>query len=180
MNDPTTNIGRCTAQKRNGAFCDLRSAPDMPFPICAKHASILLDHMGGSLHYPDLRRVVGPDPMAPKTVASAEFDAYTERRAQRQKDQTQVYYVRIGDRVKIGYTVNMKQRMVALRVPIDNVLATEPGGRETELQRHAMFKEERHGRLEEFNPSRRLLAHIDTVKAEHGEPNITGYANGAA
>ncbi len=74
--------------------------------------------------------------------------------------QAQVYYVRIGDYVKIGYSINVAQRMRSLRVDPDALLATEPGGLMLEQQRHAQFADERVGKRENFNPSRRLLAHI--------------------
>lgn len=91
----------------------------------------------------------------------------------RLKAQSQVYYVRLGDHIKIGYTVNMTQRMNALRADLSQVLATEPGGRELEAERHQQFAAERVSRREDFNPSRRLLAHIEEIRAEHGEPLIT-------
>lgn len=100
---------------------------------------------------------------------------HQERRRAAYAEQSQVYYVRIHDHVKIGYTVNLKQRLSQLRVSPDALLATEPGARDLEQQRHAEFAAERIGRREDFNPSRRLLAHIEAIKAEHGEPNLTGY-----
>lgn len=81
-----------------------------------------------------------------------------------------VYYVRIGQYVKIGYTIDLRARMSGLRVDRDALLAVEPGWRETEAQRHAQFDAERQGRRENFNPSRRLLAHVDVVRAKYGEP----------
>lgn len=108
--------------------------------------------------------------------ASAErYEAREDRRQQALSDQTVVYYVRIGDHVKIGYTCNLKQRLVALRVAEDAVLATEPGARELERRRHLQFADERVGRREDFNPSKRLLAHLDALISEHGKPVITTY-----
>lgn len=89
--------------------------------------------------------------------------------------QSVVYYVRIGDRVKIGYTVNLRQRLSALRADINAVLATEPGGRAEEAQRHSQFAAERFGRREDFNPSRRLLDHIARIRELHGAPVFTTY-----
>lgn len=98
-----------------------------------------------------------------------------ERRAEALEAQSVVYYVRIGDHVKIGFTVNLHQRLSALRVGHDAVLATEPGGRMLESRRHTEFADERVGRRENFNPSRRLLAHIEDVRQRHGRPEITTY-----
>lgn len=81
-----------------------------------------------------------------------------------------VYYVRLGDRVKIGYTIHLRERVSQFRVERDALLAVEPGWREKEAERHAQFAAERQGRRGEFNPSRRLLAHIDVVRSKYGEP----------
>ena len=85
-----------------------------------------------------------------------------------------VYYVRIGDHVKIGYTIHLTTRMSTLRVGKDALLAVEPGWREGEAERHKMFAAERQGRREDFNPSRRLLGHVSAMRAKYGEPY--GYA----
>lgn len=176
VSDPTSVINRCTVQRSDGSFCDARSMPDGPFPICAKHALRLHEHMRHS-HLP----VIGDGLMhrpqdVPEGIQLLEQQWRERQRVKRQaspEDRSQVYYVRIGDHVKIGYSINMHQRLSALRVNRDAVLATEPGGRDLERQRHAQFAAERVGRREDFNPSRRLLAHIEAVRAKHGEPRIT-------
>lgn len=81
-----------------------------------------------------------------------------------------VYYVRIVDHVKIGYTIHLPSRIHSLRVDRSAVLAVEPGWREIEAERHATFAAERVSKRENFNPSRRLLAHIDLVRSKYGEP----------
>lgn len=86
------------------------------------------------------------------------------------KTRSVVYYVRINDHVKVGYTVNLRERVNSLRVDRSALLAVEPGWRETEHDRHEQFAAERQGRREDFNPSRRLLGHIDVVRAKYGEP----------
>jgi len=50
-----------------------------------------------------------------------------------------VYYIRFGDRVKIGSTGNLARRLKDL--PHDELLATEPGTTVTEFARHAQFDE---------------------------------------
>ena len=72
-----------------------------------------------------------------------------------------VYYVRFGDRVKIGTTWNPRQRFAALRH--EEVLAFEQGDRRLEQQRHAEFAEDRLGTSEWFDLSPRLRAHISAL-----------------
>jgi hypothetical protein len=51
-----------------------------------------------------------------------------------------VYFARIGSNVKIGTTENLKQRMDSLYVPLENVLAVVPGGKEEEDAYHERFE----------------------------------------
>jgi len=107
------------------------------------------------------------------------FDAVSVERARRWKDlcagrtdTSCVYYVRLdADRIKIGYTSNLRSRMSGLRVDLDALLAFEPGGRERERQRHQDFAVERiRADREDFAPSRRLNAWIADLRRENGLP----------
>jgi hypothetical protein len=49
-----------------------------------------------------------------------------------------VYYARLGNRCKIGWSTNVARRMAAIQP--EELLATEPGGPELESQRHEQFK----------------------------------------
>lgn len=98
------------------------------------------------------------------------FRADQMRREQKLAAASVVYYVRLGRHVKIGTTVNLKQRIESFRTvyPLEDVelLAAEPGGPSLERERHRQFGEERiSAKRELFNPSRRLLAHIEEIKA---------------
>lgn len=79
-----------------------------------------------------------------------------------------VYYLAFGDRVKIGTTRNLPQRVAVL--PHDEILAVEPGGREVEQRRHREFAASRLGKTEWFEPSAALRAHINTLRVQHGRP----------
>lgn len=48
-----------------------------------------------------------------------------------------VYYMRISDRVKIGYTSDLKRR--TMEITPEEVVATEPGGYDIEQRRHLQF-----------------------------------------
>lgn len=76
---------------------------------------------------------------------------------------TFVYYIRRADGdVKIGYSGNVRSRMSALRRehgPID-LLATEPGTRNTERSRHDQFRAFRRPVGEWFAPAPHLLRHV--------------------
>lgn len=145
-------------------------ADDREIPLCRHH------HQQAALNWIRANalsdRPMFEGPLTP-------IEELHRRRDEAMAAQSQVYYVRIGDRVKIGYTINMRQRIGALRIREDDVLATEPGGRALEKQRHLEFAAERVGRREDFNPSRRLLAWIEEVREQHGPPKITTYVKSA-
>ena len=72
-----------------------------------------------------------------------------------------VYYLRFGDRVKIGTTFNPRRRFSALLH--EEVLAFELGDRAVEQRRHLEFTDDRLGTSEWFALSPRLAAHIATL-----------------
>jgi uncharacterized Zn finger protein len=72
-----------------------------------------------------------------------------------------VYYLRFGDRVKIGTTTNLALRLVA--IPHDELLATEPGSLALEKQRHEQFAHLR-VRGEWFSHAGALADYIDSLR----------------
>lgn len=80
----------------------------------------------------------------------------------RQQAQSVVYYARIGNRVKIGYTIDIQRRMSAINP--EEILATEPGGPKIELERHRQFASLRvHG--EWFRLEEPLVSHIAALRS---------------
>jgi hypothetical protein len=69
-----------------------------------------------------------------------------------------VYYLRLGDRIKIGTTYTPRSRFSAL--PHDEVLAFERGDRRVEHRRHEQFAADRLGTSEWFRSSPALRQHI--------------------
>lgn len=82
-----------------------------------------------------------------------------------------VYYVQIGQHIKIGHSSNVVGRLQTLRVDRSALLALEPGGYAEEQERHEQFANLRVSkRWENFHPGPELLAHIDRLTASHGIP----------
>ena len=83
-----------------------------------------------------------------------------------------VYYIRRGDLIKIGFTIQLAERMQAL-LP-DEVLAVEPGTMRLERERQRQFAEWRYaggfGPAEWFFDVPPLRDHIARVLLEHGQP----------
>lgn len=169
MRNVIPSLARCTIEHANGKFCDSPSMKDAPFPICPHHAIKLHKHMLEVY----AAEILGPQPTDEERERT--WTARGQRHKEALNQQSLVYYVRIHDFIKIGVTTKIKQRMQQLRVPTDAILATEPGGRDLEKDRHKQFADLRIGTLENFKPTKRLIEHIDAVRDFHGEPNITGY-----
>lgn len=168
-------LPRCTVQRRQGDFCDRPTHEDMPFPICLDHALKLYLHMSDEVRR---RALGGPEERA---AAQARMNDRDARRRDAQRAQSVVYYLRLGQYIKIGYTENMQERLKALRVYDDTqgaVLATEPGGRREERARHLQFADLRvNRRREDFKAEDSLMRHIEAVRARYGPPVITGYVH---
>jgi hypothetical protein len=74
-----------------------------------------------------------------------------------------VYYMRVGNRVKIGTSVRLSERMKAINP--EELMTTEFGGIDVERRRHEEFKLLRtHG--EWFKLEGPLVEHIDKLRAE--------------
>jgi hypothetical protein len=74
-----------------------------------------------------------------------------------------VYYLRVGDLVKIGTTNNLKRRLRAYP-PGTVVLATETGSFQREAQRHEQFADYLAERKEWFTLGPDLIKHIEDLR----------------
>ncbi|SMQ67327.1 T5orf172 domain-containing protein [Agreia sp. VKM Ac-1783] len=79
-----------------------------------------------------------------------------------------VYYLRAGDRIKIGTSANPRARLAQLS--FDDLLAFERGNRTLEQRRHAQFAAHRIGRGEWFDTNDELLALIELLRAGVDDP----------
>jgi hypothetical protein len=136
-------------------FCDAEGAPDMPFPICARHAISLYRYMH------EMVTEVRTNYREHMDVHHAMLD---EVHAQTNTAQHRVYYLRVGDMIKIGVTTQLDRR-VASYPPGSELLAVERGGLDLEARRHAQFSHLLVGRKEWFRPGPDLLDHIAALAA---------------
>ncbi|GHG15093.1 hypothetical protein GCM10017667_55730 [Streptomyces filamentosus] len=81
-----------------------------------------------------------------------------------------VYFIRIGQLVKIGMTTNLARRFTSLRP--NEVLAIQPGGLDDETALHSQFASMRAGG-EYFHPGPALQDHIRKLRDELGSPKWT-------
>lgn len=157
------DITFCQMGSDNGADCRRPAMPAIPIPICQLHALVVyhavLENSASLVHMLGVARLGG---------STAAKDLQNGRRFLPNGDPLEcVYYIRFGDRIKIGTTKNLLNRLVA--IPYDEVLAIEPGGFGLESLRHKDFGAHRING-EWFNNSPEILAHINLVRAVHGMP----------
>lgn len=149
---------RCRYLRRNQEICNVEVAFEGSILLCQRHlfeAYLMLREAGGAI-IQQLTENAGagslPEPhlppYEPRTVDGI------------------VYYLRFGDRIKIGTTTNLAVRLKV--IPHDELLATEPGGYEREQTRHREF-----GHCQVLNEwfrgdDPKLLAHIGQLRRAAG------------
>lgn len=101
------------------------------------------------------------EPVEPVEVAATAPPTYRRSVVQVRVDGTVVYYMRIGNRIKIGYSNNLAKRLAAINP--EELMAFEFGDNTLEYTRHLQFRDLRtHG--EWFRHEHPLAAHIKELQ----------------
>jgi hypothetical protein len=125
---------------------------DLPHsPLCEKHSLAVWQHVD------EQRKRSDPD--ADQAKKDLRAGAVGE-----------IYYLRLGEHIKIGYAGKMWQRMAAYP-PTAVLLAHHPGTRQDEAALHRRFAGFRQAGREWYEPNATILAHIDSVIADRGKPD---------
>lgn len=155
------------------------TSANLAIPLCFDHLESYRNYLGvveEGERWADLMKEAWEDSRVAmeKQLASHQpwRENYDAARRRAYSTQSLVYYMRIGDAIKIGVTTNMKARMAQL-MP-DELLATEPGTDELEKRRHKQFAHLRI-RGERFKVTPELMDHVAQIRDAHGEPTVTGY-----
>lgn len=144
---------RCTIEHRSGYPCNRDVPAGSPITAC-------LDHLSEAQRYMDEQA---------NRVRSGEAHRMA-RSVPTPEKPTFVYYFKFGDRIKIGFSKDLKNRVTG--VPCEEVLAVEPGSRDLEQMRHKQFDADRIYRNREwFRPSDALLSHIQMLVEHFGPPD---------
>jgi hypothetical protein len=99
-----------------------------------------------------------------------EEERYEAEKARVRKDADGfVYYLQVGERLKIGYSVDVKRRMRAYP-PGSRLLAVEPGDRDLETRRHRQFAGSLTDGREWFSPTLDILELVQELVDVYGEP----------
>ncbi|WBU37615.1 GIY-YIG nuclease family protein [Homoserinibacter sp. YIM 151385] len=168
---------RCGAGGRRGAPCRGAVPPGSPVPLCPAHLVLAADWVAGELGVPDAleRPCAACGSRVGTRFPSGTLCGVCEWRVGDVPDLELgparvevVYYLRVADRVKIGTTGALEQRMRQLRH--DELLAIEPGGVARERRRHERFAELRYDRTEWFRLGPALRAHLAELTTLEPDP----------
>jgi hypothetical protein len=151
---------RCTIERHNG--WPVRPARKMRRSHLRQACDgFYLPRDGGS-NRPDVPPVGSSSPQEDQDARAAERAKYLKHT---------VYYVKIGELLKIGYTSNMRLRM--LRYPPNRwVMATEDGDSLLEQKRHRQFADLRTHGNEWYRLDEPLLTHINDLRRASGAPPV--------
>lgn len=151
----------CQITRTNGHDCRAEVAQDFPVDVCEVHALLIVSVMkerGGAA----MRRLDAVYEVPPVTRELRPAKPIYKRGRP-----SVVYYMRFGNRVKIGFSTNLRSRMATL-CP-DEVLAIEPGYQGEERAQHVRFAELRE-EGEFFRMNRELVDHINLLRKMYGDP----------
>ena len=84
------------------------------------------------------------------------------------KPKTSVYFIRWGDRIKIGISVDPKRRLRGLSLPATALMFAVPGDIGLERSLHEELSDFRIGRSEWFHAVHQVLSVAERVRQSHG------------
>jgi len=128
--------------------CEATTWPDVPVPLCIRHALAVWLHVNDEWY----KRLATPPADGWR---NGEWDPQLDRVGSQHH---LVYFIQVGNRIKIGTTTNLPRRLTQLRshcAEEPRVLLAVAGDATQEKQVHALFAEDRI-RGEWFAPSARL------------------------
>lgn len=170
-------VSECGIVLANGSGCAEPVEPDSPLNLCTRHLLVAYDWVARETGVTD----VLPSPcLACGSRLGVKYPsgwlcAICEWKVGDLPDRDAVgarvdvvYYLRLGDRIKIGTSGNPRGRFASL--PHDEVLAFERGTRELEQRRHAQFASHRLANTEWFSGHEELLRHIQQLRAGVDDP----------
>lgn len=168
--DPADLITEPCTVVIDGQPCRQDSYPGTPFPLCIDHLTAAYRHVETVIH------TTAVDAVARSMMGVTSRPARCGKKPRmRPRDQAMkgwpsvVYYMLVGDHVKIGYSEGIQHR-VRDYPPCAKLLALEPGDRSIEKYRHRQFGHLLAARHEWFELGEDLMAHIQQL-ARAGLPH---------
>lgn len=135
--------------------CNLEPLEPPKMPLCKQHV------LKAFRFCQDVMRQATPDQLRELPVKDAGPEMEDDLRQRVREAHSVVYYAAIDNLIKIGTTFRLAERMNVLG---GNLIATEPGGRQLESQRHKQFAHLLRKGREYFHPGHDLLTHVVSLQ----------------
>lgn len=148
------NATMCVIPDGHGTRCGSSVMTHAPYPVCAVHAATISEFF---LKQDKLE-------LARAAAFARQNDAPSYRLPAGEPRSSVVYYVQLDAVIKIGTSIDVKERMKTYP-PYARLLVTEPGGFTLEAKRHRQFNEYLRAGKEWFDIGPRLREHIEKLMA---------------
>lgn len=140
--------------------------------FCLKHASAIADAWHSAFKKSEAVREYEYQ----QALIKEDHELFKARREREMRERAArqpgfVYYIRIGEHIKIGYATDVNKRMRAYP-PSAELLAVHPGTLQMEKELHAQFNAYLDRGREWFNEGKSLAAHIAQVRKQFGDPGM--------
>jgi len=134
-------------------------------PICREHAAQAWKAFE-DVEPESYKRVIRGEAFEVAAEQREAHAAAKRRKIDNSRRPGSIYYVQIADRVKIGFTTDLYQRMMHYP-PHSVLLALHPGTPALERQMHQQFSVHLADGREWFHPNEELTAHMAAVNAKY-------------
>lgn len=184
-------LSSCPVPAKSGGDCWHDPHPASSWGLCAEHWRAVVNEWDAeqpsvrircarcgfrsdidSADLPHARCEQCASPIGDLEAVLSILDADGSAEARERKAQGVVYYLRFGNRLKIGFTSEIRARVAGL--PCDEVMAAEPGTYATESERLRQFGEYLAWGREWFEMSAPLMEHVSAVREQYGDPFMVG------
>lgn len=145
-------------------FCTMNSTERYKLPFCHEHVLYVWSVVDADLREHNLS---ADELHERQRQLEHQRCADHDRRGARRKQLGHIYYLRIGDSIKIGYSSQLWNRLSSYP-PGTVYLATHPGSRADEAGLHSRFSAYRIAGREWYSTAHELMNHIVEMQRQHG------------
>lgn len=152
--------------------CEVGASTAWSFPddsgwvMCGTHTELFIQQWGEARHVEPI-----PDSRDHPWVTEQPYSWFPAGDRSPSRENERVYYVLVGDLIKVGYTTHLQSRL-SHYPPGSELLAARPGTREDEARFHATHGQYRAYGNEWYRDCPEMRAVVQAVLDEHGPPEL--------
>lgn len=151
-------------------MCTRSTTDRYPLPLCHEHVLYVWSTVDADVRDSLTRGEL----LEQHAVAEQQTRTARERRIRSSHGNGEIYYLQVGDSIKIGHTGNLNRRMPGYP-PGAKLLARHPGTVADEQALHRQFRAYCTAGREWYSPAPEIRKHIAAVQAEYGTPRADLY-----